>query len=71
MQFGKILKSKRQSNDLTQAELSELSTVNRASISQYEHGIKQPSLESLIALADTFDCTLDELLGRQKYIGKE
>lgn len=66
MQFGKILKFKRQSNDLTQAELSELSDVSRASISQYEHDIKKPSLETLIVLADIFDCTLDELCDRKK-----
>lgn len=64
MNFGKVLRAKRRSNDLTQAELSELSDVDRISISQYEQGIKKPSFEKLIALADALDCTLDELCDR-------
>lgn len=71
MNLGKALKIKRQSNDLTQAELSELADVDRMSISQYEHGKKKPSLETLIALADALDCTLDELCDRKNYIRKE
>ncbi|MCM1508492.1 MAG: helix-turn-helix transcriptional regulator [Ruminococcus flavefaciens] len=71
MTLGKSLREKRRINDLTQAELAELADVSRANISQYEHGLKKPSLETLIALADVLDCSIDGLLDRQKYIGKE
>lgn len=66
MQFGKILRKKRRSNDLTQAELAELSDVSRANISKYEHDEIKPSLDTLVALADALDCTLDELCDRQQ-----
>ena len=71
MNFGKALRAKRRINDLTQAELSELTDIDRISISRYEQGKKKPSLETLIALADALDCTLDELCDRQNYIRKE
>ncbi len=71
MNLGKALRSKRRINDLTQAELAELAGVSRINISQYEHNVKNPSLETLIALADILECSIDGLLGRNQYIGKE
>lgn len=66
MKLGKALREKRRINDLTQAELAELADVSRANISLYEHDIKKPSLETLVALADALDCTLDELCERKQ-----
>lgn len=71
MKLGKALRAKRRINDLTQAELAELAGVSRINISQYEHNVKNPSLETLIALADVLDCSIDGLLDRKNYIGKD
>lgn len=71
MKLGKALRAKRRINDLTQAELAELAGVIRINISQYEHNVKNPSLETLIALADVLDCSIDVLLDRKNYIGKD
>lgn len=71
MNFGKALRAKRRINDLTQAELSELTDINRINISQYEQGIKKPSLDNLVALADALDCSIDGLLGRFEYVRKD
>lgn len=71
MNLGKALRSKRRINDLTQAELAKLADVSRINISQYEHNVKKPSLETLVALADVLECSIDELLDRQNYTGKE
>ena len=71
MKLGKALRAKRRINDLTQSELAELSGVNRINISQYEHNVKNPSLETLIALADVLECSIDGLLDRKNFIGKD
>lgn len=71
MKLGKALRAKRRINDLTQAELAKLAGVSRINISQYEHNVKNPSLETLIALADVLDCSIDGLLDRTNYIGKD
>ena len=71
MKLGKALRAKRRINDLTQAELAKLAGVSRINISQYEHNVKNPSLETLVALADVLECSIDGLLDRQNYIGKE
>lgn len=70
MKLGKALRAKRRINDLTQAQLAELAGVSRINISQYEHNVKNPSLETLIALADALECSIDGLLDRQNYIEK-
>lgn len=38
-----------------------------AAISHFENGVRAPSLDSLIRLADALDITTDELLGRVAY----
>ncbi|MBD5159346.1 MAG: helix-turn-helix transcriptional regulator [Ruminococcus sp.] len=64
MDFGKTLRLKRHSCFLNQAELAELAGIPRSNISQYERGRKKPSMDSLIALADALECSVDELCGR-------
>jgi transcriptional regulator with XRE-family HTH domain len=49
--FGKVLKSLRIKNDLTQDKLAEISTLERTFISMMERGNSQPSLTTIFELA--------------------
>mgnify|MGYP002563881532 CR=1 FL=1 len=49
---------------IKQAELAEALNIGRSSISEYEKGNTQPSMASLLELADFFQVSLDYLLGR-------
>ncbi len=65
--FGKILKKKRKAKHLAQWELGEELEVSQQIISTWEHELEHPSFENLIKLADFFECSLDELVGREGY----
>ena len=49
---------------IKQAELAEALNIGRSSISEYEKGNTQPSMASLLELADFFQVSLDYLPGR-------
>lgn len=54
-----------ENRNLSQLQLAERLGVNQAMISYIESGMKIPSLALTVSLADAFDCTIDELVGRQ------
>ncbi len=62
--LGRGIRHQREKCNLTQKEVSERLNISRAVMSQYESGTKNPSVENLIALADCFNCSLDELCER-------
>lgn len=53
---------------INQKTLGEILNIGKGSISNWEVGRTEPSLECLIKLADYFQCTIDELLGREDYV---
>ena len=57
------LREIREQKGLSQVQLSELSHVDRVSISRYETGRKMPSVDSLKRLAKALDVSTDDLLG--------
>lgn len=59
------LKLLRLQNSETQEQVSAKTGVARANLARYETGENVPPLDVLIVLADYFDVTLDELLGRK------
>lgn len=61
--FSKSVKHHRQSNGMTQNELSGKSGVNIYTLRYYERGRVMPTLYHMISLARAFDITLDELAG--------
>lgn len=65
MSFGERLKELRTAKDLNQRELGEIIDVTRVSVSAYENGYSQPSLEVVIKLADLFKVTIDYLICRE------
>lgn len=46
------------------ARLSKRSGISTAAISRYLNGLRQPTMENLVILADVLDTSLDYLLGR-------
>ena len=65
MKFAENLKTLRVANSLTQKDLAEKLRIHQSNLSDWEKGISRPEYENLIALADIFDISLDELLGRK------
>ena len=55
----------RKANNLTLEELSKQLGGSKNLVSNYENGISTPDIYTLVKLADIFDITLDELVGRE------
>ncbi len=51
---------------LTQGQLAEKLNGKASLVSNYENGYSVPDIFTLTKLADIFDITLDELVGRKK-----
>lgn len=51
--------------NLTQEELSNKLGGSKNLVSNYENGISTPDIYTLVKLADIFDITIDELVGRE------
>lgn len=65
MAFYERLKNLRKEKEIGQQELALALNISRKSISHWETGYSEPSITQLIMLADIFDVTLDDLLGRE------
>lgn len=64
MRFSHILKRKREEKGLTQAEVAERIGTTQQNVASFESGYKVPSLKIVVAAADMFRCSLDEMIGR-------
>ena len=62
MSIGNKIKEYRGLNKMTQKDIAEILGVEPATISKYEAGTIEPSIESLKRLAETFNITVDELI---------
>jgi transcriptional regulator with XRE-family HTH domain len=60
--FGQIIKSFRKATNLSQEQLSEISSLDRSFISLLKNGKKQPSLITIFQLAKAFDTTPSKIL---------
>jgi len=58
------LKELRESRGISQVRLAIELNLNQNSVSRYENGTRQADYQTLIAIADFFDVSLDYLLGR-------
>ena len=52
----------RKKSGLSQSQLAKKLNVSQQSISQWENGTREPSIEMLKKLAEIFGCTIDELV---------
>lgn len=57
----------RKEKEYTQAYMAEQLGISRSTYSNYEAGKRSPDYESLEAVADILECSLDELFGREAY----
>lgn len=58
------LKTLRLKTGRTQKQIADAVNVSSVSIQRFEYGTVRPSLDTIIALADYFDVSLDYLVGR-------
>lgn len=65
MKLAENIQSLRKSLGVSQEELSEVCNVSRQAIAKWENGESIPTIEKLVCLADYFNATLDELVGRK------
>lgn len=61
--FGNTLKTLRQKEKMTQAQLSQKLDLTKSVISAYETGLRLPSYDVLIHIAQIFNVSTDYLLG--------
>lgn len=62
MNIGNKIKEYREKNKMTQKYIAEILGVEPGTISKYESGMIEPSIESIKKLAETFQISIDELL---------
>ena len=58
------IKRLRKESGLTQQQVADKVNVSRSAYSQYEMGLKQPTIDTLVKIADLYNCSLDYLVGR-------
>lgn len=64
--IGHIIYTYRKLNGISQEELAGIVGVSAGAVSKWERDISLPDLDVLCSLADYFQITVDELLGRKK-----
>ena len=64
MKFKETLRELRSMRGLGQQQLADLLKISVKTVSHWETGYSEPSIAQLIALADFFEVTLDDLVGR-------
>ncbi len=64
MKFRQRLQQLREKKGISRRVLSELCGLNSDAIRRYERGESEPTLHSLVAIADFFEVTVDYLAGR-------
>lgn len=64
MNFGKTILELRRKKNITQDEMAAELGVTAAAVSKWENGYTLPDILMLCALADFFEVSTDELLGR-------
>ena len=66
MELANNIRFYRKSINLTQEQLAKQLNGKKSLVSNYENGHSTPDIETLIKLADIFDISLDELVGRNR-----
>ena len=64
LMIGDIIRTKRKAKRMTQSELAIKLGTNQATVCSWEIGQNYPTALYLCDLADAFECSVDELLGR-------
>jgi Predicted transcriptional regulators len=67
MSLPEMISELRKDKGILQKELAQLLGVSIGTISNYETGVHNPEIETLIKLADYFNVSVDYMLGRIKF----
>lgn len=67
VQIGENLKSLRKSMGLTQQQVADKLDISRVNYTRYETNASNPDFQTLVALADFYDVSLDLIFGRKGY----
>lgn len=62
MKYNEKIKALREDNDLTQEEMGKILNVNQITVSQYERGTRQISIDILIKYAKHFNVSTDYIV---------
>lgn len=62
--IGDNIRKLRLEREWTQEELADRLGVSRSAMGNYERELREPGIDLLIKLADTFNVSIDELVGR-------
>jgi len=65
--FATNLKALREAQSLRQSDLAEKLNTTQRKISYWESGKFEPDLENLWKIADLFEISIDELIGRKEF----
>lgn len=68
--LGFNIKKYRKIHNMSQEDLSFILHVTHQTISRYENGLLVPSIEIICEIADVFDVSIDELVGRKRLESK-
>ena len=66
MEFRKRLQQLRERKRISRKVLSELCGLNSDAIRRYERGEREPTMHSLVAIAEYFEVSVDYLVGRSE-----
>lgn len=66
LNFGKKLKSIRQSNKMTQDEMAKRMKVSKTTVINYEMGTRKIPLAYLVKFSNLFNVSVDDILGTRK-----
>lgn len=67
--YGKTLKYQREIKGITQNKLAQITGLNQQMISWWEAGKGLPNIDFCVQLADFYNISLDELIGRDSFEG--
>lgn len=65
MNIGNNLKNHRETQGISQLELSKATGITQAAISRWEDNKRVPNIESCIILADYYGISIDYLIGHE------
>ena len=66
MEFRQRLQMLREQKRISRIVLSELCGLDPDAVRKYERGEREPTMSSLVAIADFFDVSVDYLVGRSE-----
>lgn len=70
LQIGNNLKQLRRKKGVTQEELAAYLDISFQSISKWERGESYPEITMIIGIANYFEVSIDELVGREKFMSE-